>query len=89
LFIPDPGSWIPILTFSHARSWIQGSKRHPIPDPGSGSATQIYFLVSDMVKKILSVQFYNILSIQGGSDKSGILKIFFENHTAQLKIIRF
>ncbi len=27
--------------------------------------------------------------IQGGSDKSGILKIFLENHTAQLKIIRF
>ncbi len=28
-------------------------------------------------------------NIQGGSDKSGILKIFLENHTAQLKIIRF
>jgi hypothetical protein len=27
--------------------------------------------------------------IQGGSDKSGIFKIFLENHTAQLKIIRF
>jgi hypothetical protein len=27
--------------------------------------------------------------IQGGSDKSGILKIFLETHTAQLKIIRF
>ncbi len=27
--------------------------------------------------------------IQGGSDKSGLLKIFLENHTAQLKIIRF
>jgi hypothetical protein len=27
--------------------------------------------------------------IQGGSDKSGILKEFFKNHTAQLKIIRF
>jgi hypothetical protein len=25
----------------------------------------------------------------GGSDKSGILKTFLENHTAQLKIIRF
>jgi hypothetical protein len=29
------------------------------------------------------------VDIQGGSDKSGILKIFVENHTAQLKIIRF
>jgi hypothetical protein len=28
-------------------------------------------------------------SIQGGSDKSGILKVFLENLTAQLKIIRF
>jgi hypothetical protein len=27
--------------------------------------------------------------IQGGSDKSGILKIFVENLTAQLKIIQF
>jgi hypothetical protein len=26
-------------------------------------------------------------TIQGGSDKSGILKIFLETHTAQLKII--
>jgi hypothetical protein len=28
-------------------------------------------------------------TVQGGSDKSGILKLFIENHTAQLKIIRF
>jgi len=28
-------------------------------------------------------------NIQGGSDKSGIVKVFFKNHTAQLKIIRF
>jgi hypothetical protein len=27
--------------------------------------------------------------IQGGSDKSGILKTVLQNHTAQLKIIRF
>ncbi len=39
----DPGcsSRIPMLTFSHPGSRIQGSKRHPIPDPGSGSATLI------------------------------------------------
>ncbi len=29
------------------------------------------------------------LNVQGGSDKSGILKIFLENHAEQLKIIRF
>ncbi len=29
------------------------------------------------------------LDVQGGSDKSGIFKVFFKNHTAQLKIIRF
>jgi hypothetical protein len=28
-----------MLTFSHPGSRIQGSKRHPIPDPGSGPAT--------------------------------------------------
>jgi hypothetical protein len=39
----DPGcsSRIRMLTFSHPDpgSRIQGSKRYPIPDPGSGSAT--------------------------------------------------
>jgi hypothetical protein len=35
----DPGStiWDPEKTYSGSR--IQGSKRHRIPDPGSGSAT--------------------------------------------------
>ncbi len=39
----DPGcsSRIRMLTFSHPGSRIQGSKRHPIPDPGSGSATLV------------------------------------------------
>jgi hypothetical protein len=27
--------------------------------------------------------------IQGGSDESGIFKVIFKNHTAELKIIRF
>ncbi len=35
MFIPDPGS-----DFFPSR--IQGSKKHPIPDPGSGSATLLY-----------------------------------------------
>jgi hypothetical protein len=30
-----------------------------------------------------------IHTVQGGSDKSGILQIFFKNYTAQLKIIGF
>ncbi len=34
-----PGSRIRMLNFSHPGSQIQGSKKHPIPDPGSGSAT--------------------------------------------------
>jgi hypothetical protein len=35
----DPGcsSRIRMLTFSHPGSRIQGSKRHPIPDPGSAT----------------------------------------------------
>ncbi len=53
--IPDPGSLSSILTPKKAKKWflssinmirvvhpgsrIQGSKRHSIPDPGSGSAT--------------------------------------------------
>jgi hypothetical protein len=37
--VVHPVSRIRILTFTHPGSRIQGSKRHPIPDPGSGSAT--------------------------------------------------
>jgi hypothetical protein len=33
--VVHPGSRIRMLTFSHPGSRIQGSKRHPIPDPGS------------------------------------------------------
>jgi hypothetical protein len=44
--------------------------------------------------EVLLLPPYSILQqaygyIQGGSDKSGILQIFLENLTAQLKIIRF
>ncbi len=39
--IVHPGSRIRMLTFSHPGSRIQGSKRHPIPDPRSGSATLV------------------------------------------------
>jgi hypothetical protein len=37
--VVHPGSQILMLTFSHPGSRIQGSKRYPIPNPGSGSAT--------------------------------------------------
>ncbi len=37
--VVHPGSRIRMLTFSHPGFQIQGSKRHPIPDPGSGSVT--------------------------------------------------
>jgi len=59
----DPGcsSQIPDPDADFLPSRIQGSKRHPIPDPGSGSATLIYLMVSDMVQKILSVG-YNFIT---------------------------
>ncbi len=39
--VVHPGSRIRMLTFSHPGSRIPdpGVKKHPIPDPGSGSAT--------------------------------------------------
>jgi hypothetical protein len=37
--VVHPGSRIRMLTFYHPGSRIPGSNRHPIPDPGSGSAT--------------------------------------------------
>jgi hypothetical protein len=40
--VVHPGSRILMLTFSHPGARIQGSKRHPIPDPGSGSATLVF-----------------------------------------------
>jgi hypothetical protein len=33
ILVVHPGSRIRMLTFSHPGSRIQGSKRHPIPDP--------------------------------------------------------
>jgi hypothetical protein len=60
--VVHPGSRIldPDTDFLPCRIPDPGVKK--APNPGSGSATLIYFLVSDMVQKILSVQFYNILS---------------------------
>ncbi len=44
VWVWDPGSEIrdPEKTYSGSR--IQGSKRHRIPDPGSGSATLHFFI---------------------------------------------
>jgi hypothetical protein len=42
--VVHPGSRIRMLTFYPSR--IRGSKRNPIPDPGSGSATLDLGLVS-------------------------------------------
>ncbi len=39
--VVHPGSRIRMLTFSQLGFRIQGSKRHPIPDPGSGSTTLV------------------------------------------------
>ncbi len=47
--IRDPGSRIRKKTYSGSRIRVQGSKRHRIPDPGSGSATLILgFIKSPM-----------------------------------------
>ncbi len=44
IWVWDPGSEIldPEKTYSGSRIRVQGSKRHLIPDPGSGSATLVY-----------------------------------------------
>ncbi len=43
--VVHPGSRILMLTYFHPGSRIQGSKRYPIPDPGSGSAKLLFFLI--------------------------------------------
>jgi hypothetical protein len=40
-----------------------------------------------MVAQVITMLF--IVTVQAGSDKSGILELFLENLSAQLKIIRF
>ncbi len=39
IWVWDPGSEIRDPEKTYSGSWIQGSKRHRIPDPVSGSAT--------------------------------------------------
>ncbi len=39
--VVHPGSRIRMLTFSHPRSRIKGSKRHPIPDPDPQHCQQV------------------------------------------------
>jgi hypothetical protein len=65
-------------------------------DPGSGNRN-IFFRIPDLGSRIPN-PYFDILTpnfwvkrtiIQGGSDKSEILKIFFKNHIAQLNIIKF
>jgi hypothetical protein len=45
--VVHPGSRIRTLTISHPGSQIQGSKRHPIPDPGSATLWERYLLDRD------------------------------------------
>jgi hypothetical protein len=64
LFIPDPDAF-----FSHPGSRIQGSKRHPIPIPGSGSATmnisiKIYNFEIPGFKENIPVAGYRYLFIE-------------------------
>jgi hypothetical protein len=53
--VVHPGSRILMLTFSHPGSRIQGSKRHPIPDPGSGSATLV-FRIRIQLAQLIQIQ---------------------------------
>jgi hypothetical protein len=55
-----------------------GSHHLFIPPPG------IYQVTLAIILPVLRIR-----DVQGGSDKSGILKIFLENHTAQLKSSEF
>jgi hypothetical protein len=52
IWVWDPGSEIrdPEKTYSGSR--IQGSKRHRIPDPGSGSATLQSILIPNYVANV-------------------------------------
>ncbi len=56
--VVHPGSRIWMLTFSHPGSRIQGSKRHPIPDPGSGSATLVAYVNKPEKQEKLKFVFY-------------------------------
>jgi hypothetical protein len=47
IWIWDPGSGKNLFQIPDPGSQIQGSKRHRIPDPGSGSATLPNILVKD------------------------------------------
>jgi hypothetical protein len=45
IWVWDPGSEIQDPEKTHSGSRIQGSKRHWIPDPGSGSATLTLYII--------------------------------------------
>jgi hypothetical protein len=49
--VVHPGSRIRMITFSHPGSRIQGSKRHPIPDPGSATLLAFRSILDPKRKK--------------------------------------
>jgi hypothetical protein len=59
--VVHPGSRIRTLTFSHPGSRIQGSKRYPIPDPGS--ATLIKTLHISNAAQQISTQIIKISTV--------------------------
>jgi hypothetical protein len=53
--VVHPGSRIRMLTFSHPGSRIQGSKRHPIPDPDPQH--WLHRVTGDMVTRHMKEQY--------------------------------
>jgi hypothetical protein len=69
-----------------------GMTLHPIPSEFLiYEENFLFFLYCYMYRYMYRFRgsVYKINTVQGGSDKSGILQICFQNGTAQLKIIRF
>ncbi len=61
-----------------------------LPDPDPSLIMQNSKKNLDSYYFVALFDFFSLKNdVQGGSDKSGIFKVFFKNPTAQLKIIRF
>jgi len=57
MLIQDPGSWLWIFFYPGSR--IQGSKKHRIPDSGSGSATLQHMAFSGLEPSLDSLKILN------------------------------
>jgi hypothetical protein len=78
--VVHPGSQIRMLTSTHPGFRIQGSKRHRIPDPGSGSATLVNVLFKYRVPAYINC----IFEIQ-----LGIVTVVFNAYRTPLRQGRY